>query len=388
MGPATKARAISALALLLAGGCAIGEPVIDRVAPLPPPPKPSCLGPSTLCSTQPAESRAIASRALSGPFCVPNDRDSGADDDDALVNCDEPSDVAAWQNVDVLLRTDEPREVVISGVRVFNTRIRLEGPVTLVFRELIQLSNVELVTTSPESAVLFDDVMGLRLTVGDASTPFAGLITARHSRFELLSMAAASLELDSAMIIESSVAVDFLNVGDGSFRDVALELGDALFAPSHLERTEIVGCRTLSFFGGTLTTTVVPRCDSDEPTRIYNVGVYYSILDGLIVGEDGELWGTQLGRYQPSEYVLWGVAVAKGSMFCDHAVSLKSTDSIRCSDCTEAAFGAPDDDACNLLQRDDAGVEVQHNFCKTLDLRDECTGPVPDRVRPNAFYEL
>lgn len=392
MGPAMKASAsIGALALLLAGGCAVGEPVVDRAPIVPPPPVPvsRCLIPSKLCSLPiEGENSAVAARALRGAFCVPSDGDGGIVDGDALANCDEPAVDAGWRSADVLVRADEPREVVVSGAGVFNMRIRLDGPVTLVLRELTKLTNVELVTTSSEATVVFDDVMGVQVTIGDTATPFAGHVVARHSRFDNLSMVAESFELDSVMITQSFVSTDFMNSGDGVFLDVVLELGDALFAPSRLDLTEIVSCRTLAFFGGVLTSTIVPRCESDEPTRLHDAVVGLSILDGLIVGDGGSLNMTQLGRLHPSEYVFWRVVVTDKSMFCDQALRLRSTDNIRCSDCTEGAFGAGQANTCNLEEPEEEEEKTRNNLCEALDLRDQCTAPLPDRMRPIAGFEL
>jgi hypothetical protein len=391
MRPTTKALAsISALALLLAGGCDIGQPVIDRAAFVPPPepPTPPCLRQSTLCSTPPrVMNSAATSRALRASVCDPPDRDAGIDEGDAQANCDEPPPGSSWRNADVLVSAEAPRELVISGVDVFNMRVRLEGPVTLVFRELTQLTNVELVTTSTEATIVFDDLLGVQVTIGDESTPFAGHVAARHSRFDRLSMVAASFEIDSVMITESFVSVDFMNSGDGYFRDVVLDLGDALFAPSRLYQIEIVRCRTLAFFGGNLTETIVPRCESDEPTRLNDAVVDNSVVDGLILGDGSSLHATQLGRYHPSDFVLWRGSVGV-SMFCDQALRLKATDNIRCSHCTEAAFGAPQDDACNLERPSEKSGEFKRNLCEPLNLQTECTGPVPDRDRPIADYSF
>jgi hypothetical protein len=128
----------------------------------------------------------------------------------------------------------------------------------------------------------------------------------------------------------------------------------------------------------------VPPCESDEPTRIFNVVVSASIVDGTILGEGGTLHATQLGRHHPSDYLLWNVAVVE-SMFCDQAARVRSTDTIRCSHCTEAALGRRQDDACNLHPPLKERRSTKDNLCEALNLRTECT-PVPDHERPISHY--
>jgi hypothetical protein len=117
------------------------------------------------------------------------------------------------------------------------------------------------------------------------------------------------------------------------------------------------------------------------------VEVGASILDGLILGDGGSLDATQLGRFHSSEYLFWGVVVTE-SMFCDQALRLRSTNSIRCSDCTKGAFGPGRANTCNLMPPEEERADTQKNVCEALELRDQCAPPVPDRVRPIVAHKL
>jgi hypothetical protein len=384
----TAQVSISAATLLLACACAVGEPLIDRFSTLDEKmgATPKCLLPSMLCdSPDTLVNNSVVARVLNlSTACLPPERDGSLDEGDA--NCAAPEPGLSWNNADVLLSADEPRVVEVTGVSVTNTRVRLDGPVTLIFRDLAQLSGLELSSSSPEAEVVFEDLESDLVTIGDTAMPFAGHVFARHASFEHLSMVAASFELDSVMITQSFVAADFMSSGDGQFRDAVLDLGEALFAPSRLERTEILRCRKLSFFGGTMVGSMIPRCEGDEATRLYALLAEGSIIDGVVRGDGGELKGCQLGRHHPSEYTLRNVSVVLYSMFCDRAVSLKSTDSIRCSHCTEAAFGSPEDDACNVDPPAEKRSDAKQNLCEPLNLRTQCTEPVPDQLRPIQDY--
>ena len=374
----------SALALLIAcAACAVGEPLVDRAPHHPPrqPSIPDCLSPSELCfqPVQPPAAPAVAhTLGLSSCRAAVQDPEG-----DAFASCQPPAAGLPWQNRDVRIATREPREVVISGVDVTDVRIHIEGPVTLIVRDVAAFRGVQLSSTSPDAELVLDGVEGSFVMVGDAAAPFSGHVFAHESRLDQLSMVAASVELDSTMITESFISATVLSSGDGFLRDVMVETGDALFAPSRLERVRIARCGSLSFFGGELFETVVPRCDG-EPTRLYDVEMDGGILDGRVRAEWGVIRQVQLGRVDDSDFELWDVATVS-AMFCDAARSLRSTYGISCSDCTELAFGDPDD-VCNVRAPDEDRGRANH--CEVLDLRTECSAPLPDRMRPLSDYWL
>lgn len=381
MHTTTQKRSIAcALLLLLIGSGCDQAPLVDKFAPVVPvePPVSECIRQLFLCMAPDILENSLPEpRALSLFPCAPSEEDAGIDD--GASGCPLPVPGLGWRNTSVLIQADEPREVVVTEVPVSDVRVLLEGPVTLRFENVPQLERVEIRSDSPEASVEFDHVVTARVTLGDEASPFAGHVDARHTRFEDLSMNVESFELDSVVIQKSNIAVQRLDSGDGLFEDVVIDVGDGLFAPSQLSDVRFERCHSLSFFGTTLKDSIIPRCEGDVATRLYSVDANGGVIDGVINGEGGTLGGVQLGRYDPSEYALWGVAVG-GSMFCDETESLKSTAHIKCSDCTDDAFSeAP---ACNLEEPAELPSGARTNYCEALNLRTECSAPLPERLRP------
>jgi len=362
--------------------CTVGEPLIDRVPPVAEKSESSCMTATDRCYAEYSIRNTMpAALALAASSCESGSLDPALDEGDAAPSCDQPPAGGDWRDRDVLLRAEDPIEVVIAGgVAVRNVRITIDGPVTLLVHDVSTLEQVQIASASPEAEIVLDQVVAEQLIIGDAAQPFAGQLYAKQARIHRLSMVGASLDLDATMIVDSFLSVDALNSADGFLLDVVVEVGDALFAPSRLETVHFARCGSLSFFGGTQNGTTVPRC-SNAPTRYYNVTVMNGVVDGAVHGDSGRFLAVQLGRFERSDYQLWGVALS-GVLFCDGAKSLRSTYGITGSGCTGAAFGEPDD-VCNLWDTDDRENE---NCCAALALDTPCPEPVPDRMRTVPDY--
>lgn len=378
MGTRSTVRSIAwALSLCVAAGCE-QAPLVDMfIAEPAAPPRVPCAGRSELCN-RPDElvSSLSAARSISLFPCTP----SGSLGEDAVdTTCPVPSPGTTWRNKAVLIEADEPREVLVSKVDLTDARVLLSGPVTLRVRDIPSIERLELQSSSPGAQVVFEHVAASHVTIGDATRAFAGHVSAHHTRFDDLSLNATSVELDSAVIARSFLSAERIDSGDGVLEDVVIDVGDGLFAPSSLTDVRIVGCDTLAFFGSSLTRSIIPRC-TGEPTRLYDSKALDIVLDGLIEGAGGTIRSSRLGRYDPSEYVLWDVYVSEGSMFCNEAHALKSTATIRCTYCEDQAFDVGP--ACNLEQPVPEAEAAPQNPCQALDLTTQCAAPLPERLRP------
>jgi hypothetical protein len=372
-------RSTAAL-LLSCGGCEVGEPLIDREPPTVEVPPPGCT-PSACDWPDQLENAMPAALVLEPVSCPSVDHGAVGEATEPSRDCAEPAQGADWRDDDVILYAKEPREVVIAGgAAMHGVRIVIDGPVTLIVRDVPALAHVQISSSSPEAEVVLEGVDAEHVVVGDAGAPFAGHILLHHSRIDRLSMVATSLELDASMITESFVSVATLNSGDGAFRDVVLEVGHALLAPSQLEGVRITRCGTLSFFGATVRSSIVPRC-TDEPTRLYDTRVSRGIFDGVVHADGGRFDRVQLGRHDASDYQLWD-NVVRESAFCDGAERLMAQATFIDTNCSKRAFGEPDD-VCTLGEVSD---RENRNCCAALALETECPAPRPERVRPIARY--
>lgn len=405
----TRARAAQRLgcsfaACVLAAAC--GEPLVDRAAPPPPrkpDPPPCAVGEDVFAECERwlvglGGGATISPRSIAPSVCT---APSGgavvqpSPPQGAAVQPSPPQDACAppppgapWRDVEVRLHADVPREVELRGVDVVDARVHLVGPVTLRLRELTVLRRLTVTADSSAARLRFEHVDTFGVTVGDVAAPFPGRVEAQHTSFADLSLSVAALELDGVVVEASFIAADTLDAADGVFRGSTLEVGDGLFAPSYWHGVVLQRCRSLSLFGGEIQSSTVARCDGEVPTRVYNVGVETSVLDGLVTIEGGRVVESLLGLFAPSEHVLW-YADVRESVFCDQARSLRSSGGVRCSYCSEGAFGAPSD-TCRLELPEpdgDAGVEPDAsapervNICAALDEQTLCEAPLPVRER-------
>lgn len=381
----------ASLALGLLAACEVGAPLVDREPKLPPTIYDSfviaCRMPSA-CREEPRSlgTTLNALRTLRELGCTEGGCEAPSLD---LPQRADPSatvflDDARWSERDIAIASDEPIEIVLTDSRVSGVRIDLAGPITLRFTGGTTVRGAQISSASRDSRVAFDHVMAQELTVGDAEHPFAGALEAKHTTFDQPSMNVESASFDSAVLVHGFFASSALTSRDGSFEDMVLALGSALFAPAQLHTVEITRCDELTFFGSRLTEARVPAC-TGEATRIYTSTLAKVELDGAIRADSSTMESVHFGQRAPTSLELWATDV-RTSAFCDHVEDAAIEGDASCNACSDGfSERAP---VCTLPNGAPAssGMEARYNFCEVLDTADVCSPP-PDRPRPHAVEE-
>jgi hypothetical protein len=303
-------------------------------------------------------------------------------DEDAGIEGVLDPEAIDWKDDTIVLASAAPIEVVLDDAPKAGTLIELRGPVTLRFQNIASLEGVRIASTSPESRLLFEHVTAVELTLGDSDHRFAGRLEAKNTAFERASVNAAHVQLDASALIESFFAAATLVSRDAVMRNVVLELGDGMFAPTELEYVEIRRCDALSFFGSNVRNVSIPRCRSDAPTRFYATDVFSSVIDGSLSADASSLEAVRVGRKEETSLLMWNTILISIT-FCDFADDVQlEPGSAKCSTCTDDALEGL---VCKLPKEagDQPTSTERRNFCERIDEAAGCEEPLPDRPRPH-----
>ena len=315
-----------------------------------------------------------------------------------------------WSGVEVVVRSEQPLEVVIENGWLFDVSITLHGPITLriLTAELVQNLRVQTAEDDlDEARLVIEDSVAAQLSAGEIERPFTGSIDVVRSELRDVQLVAGDLQLESGKLLGGLVAVDDLNGIDAQLADLELSFGNALLAAFTIRRTEIKRCGALTLIEGTADDTRFVPCEW-RPARIYDTGIVRGAFDGHAEADHGRFVRVALGLQSPTEIVAFNSNLNAVAL-CEHtqAIVLSVVSSVRCSSCPDGLPDVPadagDSDAppTPLLEPPDlTGRPPEHvcfvpsmsdgpedrptggNFCELPEPPPVCDEPHPVRRRP------
>jgi hypothetical protein len=348
----------------------------------------SCGAPRTVqpAPSEPAEFGDFSTCAETAPSLISVDSFPRADCDckNYAVQLHESSatplvlDTGSFHHCRLQLSADRPSTLALTGVKLDDVAITLNGPVDLRLSEA-QLASVRVRGSStnagdPSLRVNRSQVVRLALA-NDQDTPTELRVLDSFLADSFLQ--ASSVQFESVALNQSTLSAQEFEASDLMVGRSVLKLDHALFSASNLNAVTIEKCGRVRLIGGEMARVEIASCR--EPLQLYDMIVTSSLLDGALELDDADISTSSLGTREATSLLSYNSRLVNLTL-CDRVGGARLAGGL--ADCVacEGPLVSGEASVCSgeqLLTMEDGS-----NPCPAFAAINDCLS-FPPRWRPN-----
>jgi hypothetical protein len=233
---------------------------------------------------------------------------------------------------ELVVSAPDPAELTLSAAVLTNSRITLEGPVSLRVVDRSSLRNVQIVARAgmgQRVEIVEADAQSLRIVNEDGELFPGDVLITRASLWDA-ALLARELTLENVLVSRGDIASDDLIAHALLASDLKLQVDRAALASTELSRFQLQRCGSMQVTSSLLSFGVMVNCE--QPLRIDRTDVDDTAIIGRVEGRLTSWQGVSFGAGGATDLELWNSSV-HSNVLCDGVQRFAVQGAVECNAC-------------------------------------------------------